>query len=195
MSGQPIFAKLHINLDKANIYKAGDRVSGTVSFTSDQPESQKLDVGSIIISISGKVTTTRPIRRTSNHRKTVQLFNFKMELLTGPKKLIAPPRGASSPTFPFNFTLPFSCSNFDCRDFQGTPFFNPGPHQPLPPSFSVEKSGLSDKGSVLYELKAELLPPTSNGYYSHGNLTRLQEINVYTPRSVQEVRTSSAQES
>ena len=183
-AGMPIFAKLSINLDQPNNYKPGELITGHVGLYSEQSGGQELDVDSIVISFTGRSTSTRPIQRTSDHHKAIQLFYFRQELFHGRAKMRAPFGGRSSLKFPFNFMLPSHCIQSGSANVVGTAFFNSTPNQPLPPSFWDEQAGMTDNCSISYTLKAELLAPIANGYRMHGSLSKTLDVNVCAPRPV-----------
>lgn len=183
-------AKFNITLNSPNAYKAGDTISGSLSLSSEQAGGQKLNVGSISITFSGRVTTSRNVRDIQGHRKSLQLFSYKRRLYDGPGQLYAPEGsapGRSGPSFPFSFTFPSDCGVSQTENFEGAPLFNQDHNQPLPPSFIDE--GPTDRGSVVYELSAELRAPGFEGYYMEGSFLQKQPLNVYTQRDVQEPTT------
>ena len=185
VTGISVPAKLYMNLDQPNHYQAGDIVSGSLELASEHAEGQDINVGSISISISGRCTTTRPLRESHVSRRTLQLFADKKGLFSGPAKLHAPNKsalGRTCPNFPFQFMIP---SNYSIpEDFGTGSFFNPDPNQALPPSFIDENN--VDRASVLYELKWELRAPDSRGYYMQGSFYQSLSLNIYTPRTIQE---------
>ena len=180
-------AKLYLDLNQPNRYKAGDTVSGSVQLASKLDGGREVAVGSISITFTGRCTTTKPIRDSPARRRTLQIFSQKEILLTGPTRLHAPHKsalGGSCPRFDFQFQFPSNCNMPEVQDFETGPFFNSDAHQPLPPSFADESQ--VDKASVVYELRWELLAPGSEGYYMQGSFSQNEILNVYTPRTVQD---------
>ena len=179
-------AKLCLHLDQPNHFKAGDTVSGSVNLISERIEGQYVDVGSLSITFSGRCTTSRPVREAAC-RRTLRIFSQKQLLLTGPTKIHAQSRSSQSGTrrsFPFRFTFPLDCNGSDTQDLETGPFFNSNPSQILPASFSDES--YVEKASVTYELRCELLAPDRKGYYMQGGCLGHLNLNVYSPRTVQD---------
>ena len=179
-------AILNIKLSQPNRFTAGDTISGSVELTSDWNSGQNVPVGSISITFSGRCITSRPARESHTWRKTLQLFMNKDVLFVGPARIHAPSRSMPRvvrPKFPFQFSVPSTCTIVDADDFDTGPFFNHKINQVPPPSFADESD--MEHAVVEYELTCELEAPNRKGHIGEGSSTQTLPLNVYNTRTVQ----------
>ena len=167
-------------------YKAGDVVSGSVSLFRREGQGKVVDVESISITFSGRLSPTKYWPRIP---KSLQLFAYKKILLAGPSTLHIPSTGCEDQySWPFTFSFPVNCNGVQ-NDASYAHFssFNTDHDQPLPPSLSTTSDEADSRGyaSIIYELQAILLSPSKIGYHP-ANCTKSVELNLYVPRSTEQ---------
>lgn len=169
-------------------YKAGDNVSGLVMLTAKDNNGQIINIESISITFSGRLTCTREWRP-----KSLSLFTFKKTLLAGPKTLYISSNDSEDQfSWPFTFTFPVDCNAIqnDGLPTPPLPLFNADRNQPLPPSFpasSNESNSRPDTASITYELQATLSSPSTLEKHQILRAQRLQ-LTLYAPRDREQPR-------
>ena len=174
---------LQIHVPKTS-YKAGDTVSGSVYLISEKEHGQEVAIESISISFTGRLSPTRYWPRVP---RSIHLFAFKKTLLAGPTTLrITSVRCEDNHSWPFTFSFPLACNavQYDGPDASPLSLFNTDHNQPLPPSFSTfsDERNPRDAVSIIYELQAALLSPSTAGHRPIILINRL-ELNLYVPRN------------
>ena len=165
-------------------YKAGDVVSGSVYLFRKDGQKQVVEIESISITFSGRLSPTKYWPRTP---KSIQLFAYKKILLAGPSTLHVPSIGCQDQnSWPCTFTFPVNCNGFQ-NDASSAHLssFNTDHDQPLPPSLSTTSDEADSRGcaSIIYELQATLLSPSETGYHPANCIKRI-ELNLYVPRTM-----------
>ena len=174
---------LQIHVPKTS-YKAGDTVSGSIYLFGKEIQGQEIAVESVSLTFTGRLSPTRYWPRVP---KSIQVFAYKKTLLSGPTTLRIPSVGCEDQhSWPFTFCFPFDCNAVQ-HDGPAAPplsLFNTDHNQPLPPSVSTfsEEKNSREAVSIIYELQATLLSPSTTRYYPVSYVKRL-ELNLYTPRN------------
>ena len=174
---------LQIHVPKTS-YKAGDMVSGSVYLICKDGDAQDVDIESISITFTGRLSPTKYWPRVS---KSIHVFAYKKTLLAGPTTLRVPSIGCEDQyRWPFTFSFPVDCSAVqnDGPLAPSSSLFNTDHKQPLPPSLSIlsDDSNPRNAVSVVYEIQATLLSPSTTGYHPTNCIKRL-ELSLYAPRS------------
>ena len=168
-------------------YKAGDVVSGSVYLFRRESQDKVIDIESISIIFSGRLSPTKYWPRIP---KSLQLFAYKKTLLAGPSTLHIPSVGCEDQySWPFTFTFPVNCNGVqnDTSSVHVSSDFNADHDQPLPPSLSTTSGEADSRGcaSIIYDLQATLLSLSKTGYHAATCIKRL-ELNLYVPRNTEQ---------
>lgn len=174
---------LQIHVPKTS-YKAGDDVYGSVYLTNKNGKRRDVDIESISITFTGRLSPTKYWPRVP---KSIQVFAYKKILLAGPTTLRIPPIGCEDQySWPFTFSVPVDCNAVQNDGPPAPPLsvFNTDHNQPLPPSLSIfsDENTPRDAVSIVYELQAMIDSLSTTGSYPASCIKRLG-LSLYAPRN------------